>query len=115
MLEIELITTKKKLTLSLVKQMPPLSKHADMTRCKVLGHFQHPSITKGMKTAIIQLDGEYYTLTLYRWEKLMDNTVKVQIKGASIRKLFKDTQTRDTWLELFGLIKTRALATHIYL
>jgi len=114
-MEIELVTTKKKLTLSLVKQMSPLSKYVDMTRCKVLGHFQHPGITKGMKTAIIQFDGEYYTLALYCWEKLRDNTVRAQIKNANTRKLFKDTQTRDTWLELFELIKTKALATHIYL
>ncbi len=115
-MEIELVTTKTKLTLSLVKQMPPLKKDSDsMSRCEVLGYFRHPGITKGMNTAIVLLDDEYRTITLYPWCEGQNSGIYARIKHASVQRFFKNDQERATWLELYGLIKAKALATHIYL
>ena len=118
MLEIELITTKKKLTLSIVKQMPVLSKSiAAMQCCEVLGHIKHPSLHKGVSTAIVKYNEVYYALTLYNW-KTSTNPVALYTKlgnGYSTKTVFSSERHCKEWLELFSLIKTKALATHIYL
>lgn len=117
MLEIELITTKKKLTLHLIKQMLTLPQDRDsMTRCEVLGFIKHPGIANdGLKTAVLLLDEEYYTLTLYPWDKHNERSVYVKTKSGYRRKQFMTPSKRDTWLELFELIRAKALKTHIYL
>lgn len=118
MLEIELITTKKKLTLSLVKQMPQLPKCiVAMQRCEVLGHIHHPSLDKGLPKVLVKYNGVYYVLPLYKWySNGPGDTLYVKLGGGwSTKKVFSNQRERDEWLELFELIKTKALTTHIYL
>ena len=118
MLEIELITTKKKLTLSIVKQMPQLPRHVTaLRRCKVLGYVKHPSLHKQVNVALLVYNEEYYTLTLRNWKASVAPIKAYANSGlkATVSTQFSNQQHRDEWLELFGLIKTKALATHIYL
>jgi len=112
-MEIEITTTKKKLTLSLVKQMPQLPYSiTEMRCCKVLGYISHPSLSKQHKFVLVLYNEEYYTLRLYKWQPHRLDEIRNSY-GQSIT--FKPSVQRDEWLELFELIKTKALKTHIYL
>ena len=118
MLEIEIITTKKKLTLTLLKQMSQLSGHrVPMERCHVMGFIQYPSLNNGVKTALVWYNEEYFTLPLYDWKPgRMDSKAYATLdNGKSMARPFTTHKERDTWLELFILIKASALKTHIYI
>lgn len=117
-MQIEIVTTKKKLSLSIVKQMPQLPKDITaMRRCEVIGSINHPSLDKGVPKALIWYNEVYYVLTLYKWyNNNPGDTLYVKLGGGwSTKKEFNSQDIRDEWLELFELIKTKALKTHIYL
>ena len=114
-MQIEIVTTKKKLSLSIVKQMPQLPEHiVAMQRCEVLGYIKHPSLGKGVQHVLAQYNEEYYVLPLRKWRAIGNEPTLTDSTMRYGRK-FPNHEHRNEWLELFELIKTKALATHIYL
>lgn len=117
-LEIEIITTKKPLTLKLLKQMSQLSQHrVPMERCQVIGFIQYPSLNNGVKTALVWYNEEYFTLPLHSWKPgRTDSKAYAKLaNGKYITRSFSTHKELETWLELFVLIKASALKTHIYI
>lgn len=106
-MEIEIVTTKKKLTKSLIEQMPVASIHV-MTSAKVLGYYIDK---KHGKIAIMSYLGEYYTRAL--GYKNGSNECCVYRKNTLLT--FDTPLERDTWMEAYEPMQEKALKTHIYI
>jgi hypothetical protein len=120
-MEIKITTATKKLTASLVNQMPGMTNSMTaMLCCTTLGYVMHASVNKKIKTAIIKYGDEYYVMPLRKWHivgyslQLVDDS-SIFRRETVVRPGFKSLQHRNAWLEEFENMKTQALNKHIYL
>ncbi len=108
-MEIEIVTTKKKLTKSLLAQMPTTLVDI-MKVAKVLGYYNDP---KEGKLALLNHNQEYYTrLLVYQIsEKVLDKI----FQGGRQAISFDTKQDRDDWWDAYTKVREEALKTHIYI
>jgi hypothetical protein len=113
-MEIELVTTKKKLTASIIKQIP----FASSLEKELL--LEHPSKIYGYVTLT---DGDYILA------KGREDLVKIRAKDWKANSdpsstylshkneimAFKSTEVRNRWLEVYNKILKLGKQTHIYL
>ncbi len=111
-MEIEIVTTKKKLTLSLLKQMYSLP-YRLFDQVKVLGYVSAGQ-EHGTKNALCVLHGEYYLLDL-RYERRGNYAgYNGVFRGERICRL--EPEIIDDWFEKYEQIKNEAQsAGHIYI
>lgn len=123
-MEIEIITTKKKLTQALLAQI----EEAKITEMKaalaasegILGYI-NPSTKKKHRVFLINpAPNVYKVVTNLDWSKgSIDETVAYGKTysgsvSASCKKQFKDRESRDEFIQLFKEVKLIALQKHIY-
>jgi hypothetical protein len=115
-MEIEIITTKKKLSKSLVNQMLWLTINDVHITEKydynyVLGFY----VDKGLKIAIVKVIDEYKRITLYNWHISKTSTdFNLYCQGNRVIR-FDDSITRDSYFEKYTKLKEVAEKTHIYI
>lgn len=113
MMEIELITTKKKLSKSIVQQMP-FANLEDLAMVelypeRVLGYI----IDKNEKFAIIKGVNDWVRLVIsYPWKAATHTPLECVNKNRFLR--FGDEEMRDLFLKRFAIVHAIA-TTHIYL
>jgi len=108
MLEIEVVTTKKKLTQSLVKQMPQVT-FAAMMSGTTLGWVQ---LTKE-SVLVIAFDGEHYQVAR-NWTRSNDDGKLYRKVGRWSQSWdFKKQDRRDQWFEKYQ--ERLEEAVHVYL
>lgn len=115
-MEITLVKSKQRLTKSLVRQMP-LGYKALCGDHKALGYVVN-IISGEVKTAIIEADGEYYTLPLdYTLSKTQTSCIR-KVKGHPIEVKFStigSSVCRNEWWLKYCTMRNTALKTHIYI
>jgi hypothetical protein len=107
--EIEIITTKKKLTKSILQQMPTapvdIMKVAD-----VLGYYTDSKLGK---VALLTHNQEYYTRPLSYTTNA--NVPTKVFRGVCAFVEFDNVQDRDDWWDVYTKVRGEALKTHIYI
>jgi len=106
-MNIELITTKKKLTKSIVNQMQTPSAEI-MLKCEVLGYVIN--VVKNSYKTIIIKEGEKYFKISFNYRKWKDNSaVSYKIGRCNIIIKFNTTTKCLYWWSAYEKIKTLAI------
>lgn len=113
-MEVEIVTTKKKLTKSLISQMPGFIDNQYKIRTehsKILGY---ASLLD--PTSIIEWEKEYYILDL-TWKRSGDGRAFYRTLPKNFSKSFnfKSEEDAEEWWRLYTKIRLEALQTHIYI
>ena len=110
-MEIEIITTKKKLTKSIVKQMfrANLKK---IEEYRVLGHVTGAS-KRCFTELLLEKNGEYYTLET-GWKKAQQNFYRSFGKYTITYKFDSEEECNKVWNN-YQLVLEKGMKTHIYL
>lgn len=115
---IEVITTKRKLTKSMVKQM----RTATFFRIYDCIHDGHPSkilgyvteVYKGVDLAIIHHNSDYYTIQMHEWS--LDTSDKKRIHASGCRNHRFETEVEaETFIKAMKRLKFLLGSNHIYL
>lgn len=114
-IEIELVTTKKKLSKSVVNQMEMVNivdfNLIDMKDYDtVLGYY----IDKNERIAIVKVVNDYKRVVLRDW-KPTASTVRPELYCNNMYWSFESYELRTTIYTMYNRLKQRALLTHIYL
>lgn len=115
MLELEIITTKKKISKSIIKQLEPaeLSDIKYFNTMSTLGYYVRDLGSKyPERVGLFQGVNGWKIMSLFDWDVSIYDT-RVIFKNRY--KDFKDKQERDDWLEEYNKIKKRCLKNHLIL
>lgn len=121
-MDIEIITTKKKLTTTILNQLEE-TRVSDMQLLlaepeRILGYI-NPATARKNKVRVFLVNtapNTYKLISNYNWEKSVSDDITSFGKFAGrvcIKKTFKDRQSRDSFVEMFKAIKEIAMQTHI--
>jgi len=110
-MEIEIITTKKKLSKSIINQMPAANKF-ELKNGIVLGYVLG-IVKDSFKTGIILFDNEYYVFAL-NW-KCGEKTVYRKVGRYSSSIEFSCETECQEWWKFYVKARDEALKTHIYI
>ena len=123
-MEIEVITTKRKLTSSILNQIEEATvqemRNALWTEGGILGYINPPNVGKQRVFLINPAPQVYKLVTNYDWSKGIEHETTAYGKSysgkvvATVKKQFKDKQSRDEFVRLFKEVKMIALMNHIY-
>ena len=106
-MEVEVITTKRKLTKSLISQMP-YANDIVIKKGLVLGHVSNVIKGHGM-IALIKYDEEYYYTDL-NWKKKEDHVWRYRYSIT-----FDNPKELDEWWASYEKMRKSAVKTHIYI
>ncbi|RDL44323.1 hypothetical protein DN730_07920 [Marinomonas piezotolerans] len=119
-IEIEVITTKKKLNKSIVKQLKPAS-IGDMLQAVNVNregyHIRDLGSGYPSQVAVFKGINEWCILGLRDWRSSGDLDISAKPlkgRGISYRK-FKTTEERDAWIEAYNNAKELCLKVHLIL
>jgi len=118
-MKIEIITTKRKLTKSLVKQMhnanfTHICQAADIgSVTEILGYVTDCE-KSGVNLAIIHHINDYYTIPMYEWSISSVNDKRVCAKG-NREVSFNNSEDAFTLIESMKKIRHSLVGRHIYL
>lgn len=116
-MEIEILTTKKKLTKSIIKQLEP-GTTGDLkafTGSQMTKGFYVRGIGKGFteKVGIFEgIAGVWKRMLIYKWEA-DENDNKALYRYLGRRVNFGSEAERDEWLELYSAATSRMLKNHV--
>lgn len=116
-MEIEILTTKKKLTKSIIKQLET-GTTGDMqafTGSQMTRGFYVRGLGKGFteKVGIFEgIAGVWKSLLIYKWEADDDDN-KAIYRYICTRASFGSESERDEWLELYSEATSRMLKNHV--
>ena len=123
-MEIEIVTTKKKISKSLINQMP-IATIGDMEFCLSHGDPIHSHYILGLligcrkdcrEAILIKKINDYAIIKVAPWLKsLNDDCVWYKAGSASVQKKFKTREMRDRWFELYEKCVKIGRKTHIYI
>lgn len=107
-MDIEVVTTKKKLTKSLIDQML-LPNLESIKAAEVLGF-----VVTDSKRAILKSGLNYYAIPL-NYKKGSESIYRTTAKGYSSRVVLKHGVTVDEWWDAYVVMRDKALERQIYI
>lgn len=110
-MKIKIVTTEKKLTKSLINQMPIATLEV-MQRGIVLGYVKNAR-KDSYNTALIEYQNEYYCMQL-NWVKGQESVYRKVGRWSQSRK-FDSPEDLIFWWEAYSFVKDKAFDTHIYI
>tara|TARA_R110000803_G_C11989465_1_gene321812 strand:- start:28462 stop:28824 length:363 start_codon:yes stop_codon:yes gene_type:complete len=118
-MKIEILTTKKKLTKAIIKQLKPATDAQKyiFTTLPVIGYHVR-GMGKGFSENLGLFEsgsGEWVVVNLYPFEASLDAfKVYAQLpRGWSASKTFDTTGQRNEWLETFSAVKLKCMKNHL--
>lgn len=111
-MNIEIVTTKKKINKRIVSQMRHANKTV-MSKGKVMGYITN-AIKDSYMIALIHYDNDYWYLPL-TWKKGQKNVYRGVGKRYTSSIKFENEQNCNEWWKLYIELGHEAMKTHIYL